>query len=104
MLTSLLALTAALEPTETSNLAQVTADGVIVTPGEYSLYRPQDPSTLTLALIGAATLAVYFGSRRAVRTRRPASIAVTQAAQPESVAAIDVQTGHAGDEPSRGAA
>ena len=28
------------------------------------LYKPEDPSTMTLALIGAGTLAVYFASRR----------------------------------------
>jgi hypothetical protein len=37
-----------------------------------SLLRPEDPSTLTLALIGAGTVAVYLATRRAARSNAAA--------------------------------
>jgi hypothetical protein len=82
------------------------SDGVEATTArEFSLNRPEDPTTMTLALIGAGTLAVYFACRRTARAGRPVAlepaprtlvVAVSQAAVPS--------TAEASEEPSRGAA
>jgi hypothetical protein len=105
MLISLFALTALWALPALSHLTDAASNAATASPIEYALHRPEDPSTLTLALIGAATLAVYFGSRRAVRARRPALLGESRASQFASMAGADVQaTADFGDEPSRGAA
>ncbi len=48
---------------------------------------PQDPSSLTLALIGAGMLAVYLAVSRTIRGRRP--LIRTQYAISESTRAVD---------------
>ena len=69
------------------------------------LYKPEDPSTMTLALIGAGTLAVYFASRRAIRTRRTVTLGETGRPHFEAVAGAAVMsTVESAEEPSRGAA
>jgi len=43
--------------------------GDAATSAKNPLITPEDPSTLTLALIAAGTLAVYFVARRGLRSR-----------------------------------
>ncbi len=72
---------------------------------ESPLYKPEDPSTMTLALIGAGTLAVYFASRRAIRTRRTVTLGETGRPHFEVVAgAAGLPMAETAEEPSRGAA
>jgi hypothetical protein len=68
--------------------------------------RPEDPTTLTLALIGAATLAVYFTVRREARDRgsvlsEPIGAGIVLS---EVAAASHVAADTAAEQPSRGAA
>ena len=74
MLISLIAMTALLLAEGLSYFAGGTADVEVVSAVENPLHKPEDPSTLTLALIGAGTLAVYFASRRTARARRSAAL------------------------------
>jgi hypothetical protein len=68
--------------------------------------RPEDPSTLTLALIGAATMAVYLAVRRGARDAGSTRLETMDApamltdvvAGTEAIATID------NEQPSRGAA
>jgi hypothetical protein len=72
---------------------------------ESPLYKPEDPSTMTLALIGAGTLAVYFASRRAIRTRRTVTLGEIDRPHYEAVAGAAVlPSAESAKEPSRGAA
>jgi hypothetical protein len=68
------------------------------------LLRPEDPSTLTLALIGAGTMAIYLAVRRAPRSR----IAVFRKVEVPTGSAIEVPTKTPAsaqpEQPSRGAA
>jgi hypothetical protein len=68
MLVSLFALLAAVLTWLSSNSNQ--------TSGSHgnALITPQDPSTLTLALIGAGTLGLYFAISRRARRRRAESL------------------------------
>ena len=56
---------------------------------------PRDPTTLTLAIIGVGTLALYFVARRQLRTRRDSMVTVNPlrdfAAKSRLVDAIEQQ-------------
>jgi hypothetical protein len=74
---------------------------------ENPAFRPEDPSTLTLALIGIGTLAVYITVRRGWRARSQAIPTVASTLEPafeiasaERVEPIRTEV----DQPSRGAA
>jgi hypothetical protein len=77
-----------------------------VTDAVGSHLRPEDPTTLTLALIGAATMAVYFAVRRGERDRGTALVEPVGASTPlaEVVASSDIAATTAVEQPSRGAA
>jgi hypothetical protein len=105
MLISLIAMTALLLAEGLSPFAGGTTDVEVVSAVENPLHKPEDPSTMTLAVIGAGTLAVYFGSRRTARARRP--IPLSDSSRPH----FDMRPGTAVqpvretvEEPSRGAA
>ena len=70
MLFSFIAMMALLLSEGVNHFASGATDVDTAVAVENPLYKPEDPSTMTLALIGAGTLAVYFASRRAIRTRR----------------------------------
>jgi hypothetical protein len=104
MLTSLIACVALLLFGGTSNAGAAQGANSAVASG-YSLYRPEDPSTLALALIGAGTLAVYLACRRTDRVSRP----VVPRAAPSALAGSRSQvaiptTVEVAEAPSRGAA
>ena len=62
---------------------------------------PQDPSSLTLALIGGGMLAVYFAASRTIRYRRPLRrMARLSTGSPPSVG----EHATAAEHPTRGAA
>ena len=71
------------------------------------LITPEDPSTLTLALIAAGTLAVYFVARRNLRSRGR-SIAARDVTDHLSAPSLDVTEAQTvcsdAERPSRGAA
>jgi hypothetical protein len=52
-----------------SDVSSATIEATADAASENPLYRPEDPTTLRLALIGGGTLAVYFACRRTVRAR-----------------------------------
>jgi hypothetical protein len=68
------------------------------------LYKPEDPSTLTLAVIGVGTLVAYLATRRSSWGRRPVVLS-----EPETLSSHDnevpgAQTTGPEEQPSRGAA
>jgi hypothetical protein len=81
---------------------QLLATGETSAEAASSHLRPEDPSTLTLALIGAVTMAVYLAVRRGRRDQGVMQIEAVQAsaALPE-IAAVEAT---ASEQPSRGAA
>jgi hypothetical protein len=68
--------------------------------------RPEDPSTLTLALIGAATLAVYLAARRGARDRTALRIEALKASAAQAPVTVGIEAAATKDaeQPSRGAA
>ena len=68
--------------------------------------RPEDPSTLTLAVIGAATMAIYLAVRRGARDRgvsRPETMDAP-AMLADAVAGTEAVATRDAEQPSRGAA
>jgi hypothetical protein len=104
MLTSIIAMMALLVSGGYNHLAGDAA-AVDITIIDDNPYKPEDPSTLTLALIGAGTLAVYLLSRRAMRTRDVSTSAQVAGPQQEpSLEAAALPSAHVEQTPSRGAA
>ena len=105
MLSSFIATMALLLSEGASHFASAAAEVDTAAAVESPLYKPEDPSTMTLALIGAGTLAVYFASRRAIRTRRTVTLGETGRPHFETVSgAAAMSSAESAEEPSRGAA
>ena len=68
------------------------------------IVTPQDPSTLTLALIGAGTLAVYLTMSRKVRGRRKLRVISSGAGDRSAEVAAAPADDSVEQRPSRGAA
>jgi hypothetical protein len=105
MFISLIAMTALMLAEGVSHLAggESSFDTVVV--AENRPYKPEDPSTLTLAMIGAGTLALYFGSRRRVRALRSTAVEDSSGPHFDLVPGAAVQSVlEPAEEPSRGAA
>jgi hypothetical protein len=103
MLFSLIDLTEASATSEWQPYATHEATAEAVNPQ----FRPEDPTTLTLALIGAATLAVYLAIRRTARDRgiRTGGFGMLRGRLPDASAVAVLQSSEADDDqPSRGAA
>ena len=105
MLISLIAMTALMLSEGASYLAGGVSDVDTVVVGENRPYKPEDPSTLTLAMIGAGTLALYFGSRRSIRVRRSTAVEDSGGPHFDLVPGAAIQSlGETVEETSRGAA
>jgi hypothetical protein len=98
MLVSLIVLLAALLSWLTSG-----ADQFAEPLGKPSI-TPQDPSTLTLALIGAGTLGIYFALRRGDWRRRDADGLTGRLSDQSAQCATKMSTEPDKQLPSRGAA
>jgi hypothetical protein len=97
MLISLFALLAAVLTWLTSNSNHASG------PPRSALITPQDPSTLTLAFIGAGTLGVFFAVSRRARRRRAGNLSATQ--RPDlPIGGATTTSGSEAQLPSRGAA
>jgi hypothetical protein len=105
MLISLIAMTALMLAEGVSHFAGGVSDVGAVVVAENRPYKPEDPSTLTLAVIGAGTLALYFGSRRRVRARRSTAVGDSGGPHFDLAPGAAVQpVGKTAEQPSRGAA
>jgi hypothetical protein len=105
MLISLIALVAVLLSSGIQFLSAGKADAA--TSAKNPLITPEDPSTLTLALIAAGTLAVYVVARHGLR-RRGRSTAARDLTGHLNAPSLDVAEGQTvcsdAQRPSRGAA
>jgi hypothetical protein len=70
-----------------------------------SYLRPEDPTTLTLALIGVVMMAVYLAVRRSARDRGAAVVETVQSAKQVIEVGVGAEVAETTvDQPSRGAA
>jgi hypothetical protein len=73
-------------------------------PVDSPVYKPEDPSTLTLAMIGLGTLVVYFATRRSNSSRRLTLSGEARPIKKPFDDATDSQATGPDERPSRGAA
>jgi hypothetical protein len=100
MLISLLILAAVL----LSNGLPVLSSSDAASDAAGALLRPEDPSTMTLALIGAGTVAVYLASRRRVRRRAVSPLQAQLSSEMSPKITTATPASDQSEQPSRGAA